>query len=291
MATPERHEGPRVGIAGTGAVASALAAELSSAGLAVTVWGRDAGAAARLALATGAAHAQELAELGAVDAAILAVSDGAAAEVAGALAGACEICPPLFHTGGPTSGAESMGDAAPGVQLGSIHPLVAVPRAACDGVARGRFQSMPFAVEASGADALALAREIAAAVGAVCIEVPPGAKLVYHALATLVATGVVSLVDRAARALLEVSDGEDAEAFRRAYGRLALSAASNLDELEGAEALTGALARGDEALVARHRAALEEEPGARALYDAITGAAREMLGAAEERGAAGEDSP
>ena len=41
MATPERHEGPRVGIAGTGAVASALAAELTSAGLAVMVWGRD----------------------------------------------------------------------------------------------------------------------------------------------------------------------------------------------------------------------------------------------------------
>ena len=61
--------------------------------------------------------------------------------------------------------------------------------------------------------------------------------------------------------------------------------------MDGAEALTGALARGDEALVARHRAALEEEPGARALYDAITGAAREMLGAAEEGSAAGEDSP
>ena len=41
MATPERHEEPRVGIVGTGAVASALAAELVSAGPAVMVWGRD----------------------------------------------------------------------------------------------------------------------------------------------------------------------------------------------------------------------------------------------------------
>lgn len=292
MASPERHQEPRVGIVGTGAVASALAAELSSAGLAVTLWGRDGAAAARLVLASGSVHASELGELRSCDVIVLAVSDGAAAEVAGALANAGEDCPPLLHTGGPTSGAESMGASAPGVELGSIHPLVAVPRAARDGVARDRFRGMPFAVEASGDSGLARARELAAAVGAVCIEVPPGAKLVYHALATLVATGVVSLVDRAARALLEASgaseEGGDGEEFRRAYGRLALSAASNLDELDGAEALTGALARGDEALIARHRKALEPDPGARALYDAITGAARAMLAASEIDG---DDAP
>lgn len=267
-----------VGISGTGAVASALCAELVAAGVDVALWGRDLAAARALARTTGASHAPDAGALASADVVVLAVSDGAAAEVAGrVLEEVSTDAPPLFHTSGPASGREGMGDL--GGDVGSLHPLVAVPRAARDGLACGRFRDMPFALESTGPAGTARGQQVIDALGANAITIEGEAKLRYHALATMVATGVVALVDRAASTMAESGDKRDA--FRRAYAALASSAAANLEELPGPEALTGALARGDEALVERHRAALASVGDAAPLYDAITRAARAML--AEEQ--------
>ena len=54
----------------------------------------------------------------------------------------------------------------------------------------------------------------------------------------------------------------------------------NWAQLGGEGALTGPIARGDEATVARHRAALSERaPELLALYDALAEATRSLAGA------------
>ena len=128
-------------------------------------------------------------------------------------------------------------------RLGSIHPpLVAVPRAARPRRARAR-PGMPFARRGERRGR-AGAREGDRRGGGGGLHRGPARRRQGRLRAVDRRRGRAAssgdAVDRAARALLEASDGEDAEAFRRAYGRLALSAASNLDELDGAEcAATG----------------------------------------------------
>ena len=260
MATPERHEGPRVGIAGTGAVASALAAELSSAGLAVMVWGRDAGALCG-SRATGAAHARSSRSWGGRRGDPRGLGRRGR-RVAGALAAREGLPAPLPH-GRPDGGAIHGGRGARR-RLGSIHPLVAVPQAAATGL-RGAVSRACPSPSRRAARTRWRSRGDRRGGGGGLHRGPARGQARLPRPRDFVATGVVSLVDRAARALLEASDGENAEAFRRAYGRLALSAASNLDELDGAEALTGALARGDEALIAGTARPSKRSRGARPL--------------------------
>lgn len=269
-----------VGIVGTGAVAAALSAAFGAetASTAVALWGRDRGTAASLAARSGVRHARELAELAGVDVVLIAVSDHAVGEVALALArdvapGARR--PVLLHTGGAVSGAEAMAGEGLGPFIrGSLHPLVAV------GPHTRSFAGMPVAIEADGPRGLGVAGALTARLGAVALTVPSAAadpartKLNYHALATMVATGVVALVERAAAAM--EAEGGDREAFRRAYALLARSAAENLDASPGPEALTGVVARGDDALRQRHRESLRGERE-RALYDGVTTEAEAML--------------
>ncbi len=270
----------RIGIVGTGAVASGFARVLGGAPCDIYLWGRRSDRARELAQETGIQWADGLHQFGSLHAVILAVSDDAAGLVAGQVAEAVprDARPAIFHTGGARTGARAMGaGAAARFELGSIHPLVAVPRVPVPGV--HPFGGMPFAIESSGARSLALARSIVEALGGDVLELPKGSspesvKLRYHALATMVATGVATLVDRAAAALAE-SPGE-AQALRAAYGKLAQSAARNVSAQPGALALTGALARGDEALLAEHVEALRGDLNER-LYAEILAAARGML--------------
>jgi len=146
---------------------------------------------------------------------------------------------------------------------------------------------LPSAVEADRPAGYAVASELVRSLGGFEVALPAAAtpeeaaatKARYHAAATMVATGVVALVDRAAAALGDPQAPESCAPFRRAYAALALSAARNVGADAGARGLTGALARGDEALVELHRAALRDCRDAAALYAAVEGAARQMLAA------------
>jgi len=258
-------------VVGTGAVATALARALvRDAGEAVLAWGRDAAAARALVDEAGAAAAPSLDDVAAAAprVALIAVSDPAIGEVADRVARALDgLDAALLHTSGARTGESAMASAACArMRRGSLHPLVAVTRRT-----RG-FRGLPFAVEG---DAAGDARGIARALGGVVLDVPAGEKPAYHALATMVATGVVALVERAA---VEMERrGGDADAMREAYGRLARSAAENVAGAPLAEVLTGAVARGDDALVERHLAALAGSP-AEAAYRAIVSEARALLG-------------
>ena len=97
---------------------------------------------------------------------------------------------------------------------------------------------------------------------------------------------MVTLVDQAAEAMA-AGDPTERDRFRRAYGELARSAVTNVLRDRGASVLTGAIARGDSALVERHLGALAESANAD-LYRAIESAARRMLASAPSRPLSGK---
>ena len=296
---PDRVDGGaprlRIGIIGGGRVASAFAASLGAAHD-VALWARRPGEVRLSTQAPGVGCSSEWADVASRPLIIVAVRDDAiesvAKELAGQLSGHGETV--VLHTSGATTGARSLGPLleVAGVQVGSVHPLLAVPVAA----APGFFRRAPFVLEAGGPLALSLARSLVSSLGGVPIELPDsseGTKARYHAMATMVATGTVALVDRAAVAIGQ-SEGERA-GFREAFGRLALTAASNASEGAGAEVLTGPVARRDHSTLERHDLALAELPVAE-LYAAIRRAALGMMreeaarGEATEEGA-GADAP
>ena len=281
-----------IGIVGGGAVAHALSAALGASSYTVKVWARRAAASASVAgLGAGRAQAvDELTDLMDCDALLIAVSDSALEAVAAQLRTRLGPAGPggraIFHTGGAATGADALRSLdASASALGSLHPLVAVasdraPEA--DG-----FQGRPFMVEATSELAVKLGQDLVHTMGGFEVQLPAstdsseasGHKARYHALATMVASGVVTLVDRAAESMAQAGPAGGAALrsdFRRAYGALAASAVQNVLRDGGARVLTGAIARGDEQLVARHRDVLDGDVAA-PLYRAVEEAARGML--------------
>ena len=283
----------RVGLVGGGAVAHALSAALGSTQESrVKVWARRAAASASVAALSpqNVEAVEQLRDLSSCEVLLVAVSDSALEEVAALLRGAFDGLDSaervILHTNGARTGADALSAlGAAAAAVGSLHPLVAV---AADAAPSSRvFAGRPFLVEASSEAAAELGRRLVRAVGGFEVQLPDARtpeeasrhKARYHALATMVATGVVTLVDRAAESMTRAGSSQDSAtraAFRRAYGALAESAVQNVLRDAGARVLTGAIARDDEALVEQHRVVLDDDPSA-PLYRAVEEAARSML--------------
>ncbi len=112
---------------------------------------------------------------------------------------------------------------------------------------------------------LSSAEQLATMLGMTPVRIPSGAKAAYHVGATLVANYTVALTGMAVRLAEEAGVSPDLAA--RIYLPLLRGAALNLDRLAPADALTGAIRRGDTATVAAHLAALSGED--RALYAVV----------------------
>jgi predicted short-subunit dehydrogenase-like oxidoreductase (DUF2520 family) len=126
------------------------------------------------------------------------------------------------------------------------------------------------------AAAEAAARGLAERLGAHALGIPAGARARYHAAAVFASNFPVVLAAVAERLLARAGVGA-AEA-RPAVRHLLSSAAANLAAGDDAAlALTGPVARGDVATVARHLAALADDAEADALYRTL---ARATLGLA-----------
>ena len=96
-------------------------------------------------------------------------------------------------------------------------------------------------------------------------EVAEEDRAAYHAAASIASNFLVALQESAAE-LLGAAGAADA---RELLSPLVLRTAANWSE-RGADALTGPIARGDEATVERHREALRERaPELLALYEAL----------------------
>jgi predicted short-subunit dehydrogenase-like oxidoreductase (DUF2520 family) len=233
----------KVAIVGAGRLGRALAAALREAGYSVE------GPLGRSATA------------GDVDAVLLCVPDQEIAAAAAALPAGAPSPRPLV---GHCSGATGLAPLAPHEAF-SLHPLMTV-------TAQGaRFRGAGAAVAGTSERALAVARELAGALGMRAVEIEEGDRVAYHAAASMASNFLVTLEAAAER--VAATAGVD----RALLAPLVRATVENWAALGPERALTGPVARGDEETVARQREALAgRTPELLELYDALADATREL---------------
>jgi predicted short-subunit dehydrogenase-like oxidoreductase (DUF2520 family) len=193
------------------------------------------------------------------EAALLCVPDSEIASACEAIAGAI---PPLLlvgHTSG-ASGLDALTAAtARGAEAFSLHPLQTIPDGDAD------LGGAACAVAGTSDRAASFAAEFAELLGMRPFAVPEEHRATYHAAAVMSSNFLIALKEAAA-GLLEEAGVEDA---RELLAPLVLQTATNWAQ-RGAESLTGPIARGDEATVERHLAALREAaPELVPVYEAL----------------------
>jgi predicted short-subunit dehydrogenase-like oxidoreductase (DUF2520 family) len=231
---------PACAVVGAGRLGTALAAALREAGVAVD------GPLGRGADAAGA------------EVVLLCVPDkeidqAAAAIPAGPLVGHCS----------GALGLEALGDR----EAFSLHPLMTVTAQGAD------FAGAGAAVDGTTERAVATASALAEAVGLRPIRIAPEDRAAYHAAASIASNFLVTL--QAAAERLAATAGADRDVFVP----LVRATVENWAALGPERALTGPVARRDEATVARQRAAVEERvPELVPLFDALVEATRDVAG-------------
>jgi predicted short-subunit dehydrogenase-like oxidoreductase (DUF2520 family) len=231
---------PPVAIVGAGRVGNALARAATATGLRVTLLGRE-------------SFEERLAEAEVV---LLSVPDGAIEEARDAV----DVAAPRLRFLGHTSGATTLTSLAnTRAQAFSIHPLQTVPDGDAD------LAGAPCAVAGATPEALALAEHLSRALGMRPFEVPEQARAAYHAAAAIASNFLVALEESAAELLREAG----IENPRELLAPLVLRSAANWSE-RGREALTGPIARGDEATIELHLEALAAtHPSLLQTYEAL----------------------
>lgn len=183
------------------------------------------------------------------DVVLLAVPDGAIADAAAAVAPG-----PLV---GHCAGAIGLEVLAPHEAFG-LHPLMTVTR---EGAV---FAGAGAAVAGSTPRALALARRLAQRLGMHPVEIADADRAAYHAAASIASNFLVTLEDAAETLLRTIG------ADRSILVPLVRASLENWAALGGKRAITGPIARGDEATVARQRAAVAERaPELLAMFDVL----------------------
>lgn len=143
----------------------------------------------------------------------------------------------------------------------SLHPLVALPDA---DVGADRLRGAWFALAGDP-----LVRQVVDALGGRWFTVPDDDRAAYHAAACIASNHLVALLGQAERV------GASAGVPREAFLDLVRATVENVATLGPAPALTGPAARGDEATLDRHRAALD--PSELTAYDAMVDLARRLV--------------
>lgn len=177
---------------------------------------------------------------------------------------AAAACLPVGPLVGHCSGATGLGVLAPHEAF-SLHPLMTV-------TARGAsFAGAGAAIAGTSERALATARALAQAVGLRPFEVAEGDRAAYHAAASIASNFLLTLEAAAERI------GDTAGVDRQFLVPLVRATVENWAELGPERALTGPVARGDEATVARQRDAIAARtPELLELFDALVSATREL---------------
>ncbi|GAB4208701.1 MAG: hypothetical protein OHK0013_27430 [Sandaracinaceae bacterium] len=205
----------------------------------------------------------------------LAVPDPALPEVAERVASHLRVLPPrarrpvVVHASGATSPSVLAPCRGAGAPIAAAHPLVSfgTPHTALAGA------SFVLAGDAPAVRAVAaMVRKLGARPVHALLHGPR-----YHAAAALLANGSAALAALAVDAL--VREGLSEQVAARSIGALLRSVADNVVRVGPTRALTGPIARGDAAAVARHLAALEAS--AQDDYRAVS---RIVLRAAEAAG-------
>jgi predicted short-subunit dehydrogenase-like oxidoreductase (DUF2520 family) len=195
-----------------------------------------------------------------VDVLVIATPDGAIAEVAAAVVPDAHTV--VVHLAG-SLGLDVLGTHP---RRAALHPLVALPSAEVG--ARRLVSGAWFAVAGDPPDALALVEEIVADLGGRSFTVADDDRAAYHAAAAIASNHLVALLGQAERVAAA------AGVPLAAYLDLVRATVENVAELGPAAAITGPAARGDEATLDRHRAALPDSE--LEAYDAMVRAVRRL---------------
>jgi len=212
---------------------------------------------------------------------MLAVNDDAIAPVCAELAAAgLPQDSVVFHCSGAKASNELDAARAAGAQVASVHPIRSFADPAAVAAA---FTGTWCGVEGDAA-ALALLTPAFEAIGARLVTIDAAAKTVYHAASVFASNYLVTVLDAALRAY--AAAGIAPEVACELARPLATETLDNVLRLGPAAALSGPVARGDFATVARQHAALAgwDAPTAQ-LYDALVEATT-GLAARKRRGEA-----
>jgi len=241
----------RVGVVGAGRLGTALVAALREAAVGVE------GPAGRGEVPTGCS------------AIVLCVPDG---EIEGAAATVAGAAPLVGHTSGatPLSALAPAGGAAFG-----LHPLQTFTP---ESSGLGAFAGAGCAIAGFTAEALAFAADLARVLGMIPFEIDDEGRAAYHAAASVASNFVVTLEAAAER--VAAGAGLDPQQARQLLVPLLRRTVDNLAELGPEDALTGPVARGDEATVAAQRQAVAEQaPELLELFDLLVLHTRALAGA------------
>ena len=174
-----------------------------------------------------------------------------------------------------TAGAQTLDPLQPHPRRASLHPLASIPDPVV-GAERLR-RGCSFAVDGDE-----MASEVVHLLQGRAFRVEPADRISYHAAAAIAANHLVALMGQVERVAAQAGLPLDA------YLDLAEQTLANVRRLGPAAALTGPVARGDWATVARHLAALapEEAPAYRAMADQ----AAALVSGCDRRAAAPDDA-
>ena len=237
-----------MGIVGRGRVGTALAGALRDAGVEID------GPAGR-----GERPAR-------CDAIVLCVPD---AEIAAAAEVVTAAAPLVGHTSGATPLAALAHAGVPGFGL---HPLQSF---AHPGV---RFEGAGAAVAGTTPEALAFAVSLAERLGMRPFEIDDEGRAAYHAAASVASNFLVTL--EAAAETIAAGAGLDRDEARELLMPLVRQTVENVAELGPEGALTGPVARGDEATVEGQRAAVQQSaPDLLPLFDELVERTRALAAA------------
>jgi predicted short-subunit dehydrogenase-like oxidoreductase (DUF2520 family) len=246
---------------GSGRAARSLARSLARSGHHLLI-ARRAESAARLSADLGAELVASGDALASADVTILAVPDRRVAQLAGALAreaprGEGRV---VLHLAG-SLGLEALTPLAQaGYATAAMQPLLVL--------SGGRIPpGTTFAVEADGAARILVTR-LVADLGGVEIELPPGARVAYHAAAVIAANLGMTLLAEAVD-LLERQGIDRADALQGLSGLVRGGLEASLDSGLPA-ALTGPVTRGDAGTLAAHLEMLAGDPDLQAAYRAVS---------------------
>jgi len=203
------------------------------------------------------------------DAIVLCVPDGEIEAAATAVAGAAPLV-------GHTSGATPLTALAPaGAGAFGLHPLQTF---AAGSTGLAAFAGAGCAVAGTTAEALAFAADLARVLGMTAFEIDDQGRAAYHAAASVASNFLVTL--QAAAERIAAGAGLEPEEARRLLLPLLRRTIDNVGGLGPERALTGPIARGDEATVAaQRRAVAEAAPELLDLFDQLVHHTRALSGA------------
>jgi predicted short-subunit dehydrogenase-like oxidoreductase (DUF2520 family) len=177
----------------------------------------------------------------------------------------------VFHCSGALPSRELAAAAARGAVVASVHPLKSFADSA---IAASTFDGTYCAAEGDAA-ALAVLRPAFEKIGARVSDIEPAFKTIYHAASVIVCNYLTALLETGLRSY-EKSGLQRADALRL-MEPLVRETVDNVFKLGTVQALTGPIARGDQAVVTRQVDALNAwDPRVAAIYKALGSVAVEL---------------